>query len=137
MHFLREIKIESKAFKLDKNYLKTKISLLIHLRQDEWGQCLICVDTIYWLTLWYSTGSAPPPMYFYPPEQEDTPRTYRSDASNVPVAPKQTQREMDSVIIASQEITECLTKTFSHYKKAIVSVYGWSSVLRVSFFVSV
>lgn len=35
MHFLREIKIESKAFKLDKNYLKTKISLLIHLRQDE------------------------------------------------------------------------------------------------------
>nr|XP_034306398.1 cilia- and flagella-associated protein 54 isoform X5 [Crassostrea gigas] len=65
-------------------------------------------------------GSAPPPMYFYPPEQEDTPRTYRSDASNVPVAPKHTQREMDSVIIASREITECLTKTFSHYKKAII-----------------
>lgn len=63
-------------------------------------------------------------MYFYPPEQEDTPRTYRSDASNIPVAPKHTQREMDNVIIASREITECLTKTFSHYKKAIVSLQG-------------
>ncbi|XP_078309888.1 cilia- and flagella-associated protein 54-like isoform X7 [Crassostrea virginica] len=65
-------------------------------------------------------GSAPPPMYFYPPEQEDTPRTYRSEASNAPVVQKTTQREVDNVIISTKEITDCLTKTFSHYKKAII-----------------
>nr|XP_022298746.1 cilia- and flagella-associated protein 54-like isoform X3 [Crassostrea virginica] len=65
-------------------------------------------------------GSAPPPMYFYPPEQEDTPRTYRSEASNPPVVQKTTQREVDNVIISTKEITDCLTKTFSHYKKAII-----------------
>ncbi|XP_078309887.1 cilia- and flagella-associated protein 54-like isoform X6 [Crassostrea virginica] len=67
-----------------------------------------------------ATGSAPPPMYFYPPEQEDTPRTYRSEASNAPVVQKTTQREVDNVIISTKEITDCLTKTFSHYKKAII-----------------
>nr|XP_022298602.1 cilia- and flagella-associated protein 54-like isoform X1 [Crassostrea virginica] len=65
-------------------------------------------------------GSAPPPMYFYPPEQEDTPRTYRSEASNAPVVQKTTQREVDNVIISTKEITDCLTKTFNHYKKAII-----------------
>ncbi|XP_056000170.1 cilia- and flagella-associated protein 54-like isoform X4 [Ostrea edulis] len=65
-------------------------------------------------------GSAPPPMYFYPPEQEDTPRTYRSDASNVPAIPKHTQKEIDNVIISTKEITESLSKTFSQFKKAII-----------------
>ena len=76
--------------------------------------------SIYKMDL-FSTGSAPPPMYFYPPEQEDTPRTYRSEASNAPVVQKTTQREVDNVITSTKEITDCLTKTFSHYKKAIVS----------------
>jgi hypothetical protein len=60
-------------------------------------------------------------MYFYPPEQEDTPRTYRSDASNAPAIPKHTQKEIDNVIISTKEITESLTKTFSQFNKAIVS----------------
>ncbi|XP_062618793.1 cilia- and flagella-associated protein 54-like [Saccostrea cucullata] len=65
-------------------------------------------------------GSAPPPMFFCPPEQEDTPRTYRSEASNAPAVPKQTQKEIDNVIISTKEITESLTKTFAHFKKAVI-----------------
>lgn len=68
-------------------------------------------------------------MYFYPPEQEDTPRTYRSDASNVPAIPKHTQKEIDNVIISTKEITESLSKTFSQFKKAIVSGEDSWSVL--------
>ncbi|KAK3102398.1 hypothetical protein FSP39_011137 [Pinctada imbricata] len=66
-----------------------------------------------------ATGADPPPRYVFPPEPEDTPRTYRSDISNVPL-PKHTQKELDNVIISTKETTDTLTKTFAYFRKAII-----------------
>ncbi|XP_069141650.1 cilia- and flagella-associated protein 54-like isoform X4 [Argopecten irradians] len=63
-----------------------------------------------------ATGSAPPPLYFMPPEPEDTPRTYRSDVSNMP---KTQAKPMDHIMLSSKDTEEALNRTFTYFRRAI------------------
>ncbi|XP_021355787.1 cilia- and flagella-associated protein 54-like isoform X2 [Mizuhopecten yessoensis] len=63
-----------------------------------------------------ATGNAPPPLYFIPPEPEDTPRTYRSDVSNMP---KATAKPMDNIMLSSKDTEEALHRTFTYFRRAI------------------
>ncbi|CAC5396095.1 unnamed protein product [Mytilus coruscus] len=66
-----------------------------------------------------ATGAPPPPMYFFPPEQEDTPRTYRSEASGVD-PPKVQPKNTDTLILSTKVTLESLKKSFAYFNRAIV-----------------
>jgi len=68
-----------------------------------------------------ATGNAPPPLFFMPPEPEDTPRTYRSDVSNIP--PKPLKKPVEHILLTSRDTEEALSKTFSYFVRAIVSSF--------------
>ncbi|VDH93978.1 Hypothetical predicted protein, partial [Mytilus galloprovincialis] len=66
-----------------------------------------------------ATGAPPPPMYFFPPEQEDTPRTYRSEASNAD-PPKVQPKNIDTLILSTKVTLESMKKSFAYFNRAIV-----------------
>ncbi|XP_063397833.1 cilia- and flagella-associated protein 54-like isoform X1 [Mytilus trossulus] len=66
-----------------------------------------------------ATGAPPPQMYFFPPEQEDTPRTYRSEASNAD-PPKVQPKNTDTLILSTKVTLESMKKSFAFFNRAIV-----------------
>ena len=73
-------------------------------------------------------GAPPPPMFTEPPPIEDTPRTYRSDVSTARLQAQQ-KTEPEKILLTAQDTMEALNKSFSFFKKAIVSsaISFWST----------
>ena len=70
-------------------------------------------------------GKAPPPLYPIPQEEEDTPRTYRSDMPTQRNARndkknKKGEPEPENLILSHDESVQMLTKTFDFFHKAVV-----------------
>ena len=65
-----------------------------------------------------SSDTTPPPLYPIPPEVEDTPRTYRSEASKR----ESSQVNPDSSPLSTGATIDALSKTFTSFKRAAVSV---------------
>ena len=59
-------------------------------------------------------------MFTEPPVVEDTPRTYRSDLSTARLQTQQ-KPEPDKIMLTAQDTMDALNKSFSFFKKAIVS----------------
>lgn len=70
----------------------------------------------------FNTGAAPPPMYPIPQEAEDTPRTYRSDKSKVSTN-RESKIQEDSSPLTTAETIDALEKTFTYFKRAVVSPF--------------
>ncbi|CAH1784493.1 unnamed protein product [Owenia fusiformis] len=62
-----------------------------------------------------ATGHPPPPMFAIPEEEEDTPRTYRSDRGDSKVP-----NEVPKELVTTRETIEALTKTFDFFRRAVV-----------------
>ena len=65
-------------------------------------------------------GAPPPPLYTIPVEVEDSPRTYRSDKSKDTTVGSSKVQE-DSSPLTTQATVEALDKTFTYFKRAVVS----------------
>lgn len=71
-------------------------------------------------------GQAPPPLFPIPIEEEDTPRTYRSE---VDMETDYIKTDPDSALISNKEALQSLSITFEFFKKAVVSTtYWWHEV---------
>ena len=75
-------------------------------------------------------GRAPGPLFPIPQEEEDTPRTYRSETHRGGRGGRQDKRsqkrgadeeEHESAVITATETRDMLEKTFAHFRRAIVS----------------
>ncbi|XP_064633928.1 cilia- and flagella-associated protein 54-like isoform X3 [Lineus longissimus] len=67
-----------------------------------------------------ATGNPPPPLFPVPEVEEDTPRTYRSDASSQPRQKPTDPKVEDSSLVNPKMALDMLTKTFQFFKRAIV-----------------
>jgi hypothetical protein len=67
----------------------------------------------------FIVGNPPPPLFPVPVEEEDTPRTYCSDASDHS-PPKPDPKAEDSSLVNPKMALDMLTKTFQFFKRAIV-----------------
>ena len=73
------------------------------------------------------SGKPPGALFPIPQEEDDTPRTYRSDIGKKKhdkkgASHKSTEKEEDpeSALISANETRELLTKTFAYFTRAIV-----------------
>lgn len=110
---------------LYKKFLCLQYSYLICFKQQFFIDIAIKFLSMYSpniceVVFFYITGAPPPPMFSFPPEQEDTPRTYRSEASDAP--PKPTHKTSDNAILSTKNTIEYLKKSFSYFNRAIVSL---------------
>ena len=79
------------------------------------------------MNCWFS-GKAPPPLFAIPVEQEDdTPRTYRSEADPPPPpkgkkGKKGHHDDPESLVLSKDDAGDMLRNTFNFFNRAVVSL---------------
>ena len=75
------------------------------------------------------TGKAPPPLFPIPHEEDDdTPRTYRSEADPPPPPKgkkgKKGHDDPESLVLSREDAVDMLKNTFNFFKRAVVSDFS-------------